>query len=91
MLVSLWHDMCGSLASFITTGNVLEGQGATVRTGMSLLAGASQVYCIPLLSGIVGVLQNKCLPTGDMTAGDLRLELTLANVADGIVADAARM
>ena len=43
-----------------------------------------------MLSGIVGVLQNKYLPTGDMTAGDLRLELTLANAADGIVADVAR-
>ena len=48
------------------------------------------MYCIPLLSGIVGVLQTKYLPTGDMNAGDLRLELTLANAADGIVSDAAR-
>ncbi len=36
------------------------------------------------------MLQNKYLPTGDMTACDLRLELTLANAADVIVADAAR-
>ena len=40
--------------------------------------GASRVLCIPLLSGIVGVLQSKYLTTCDMTAGDLRLELTLA-------------
>ena len=90
MLVNLWHDMTGSTASFITNGNLLEGQSTTARLGASLAAGANQVYCIPLLSGIVGVLQNKYLPTGDMTAGDLRLELTLANAADGIVADAAR-
>ena len=37
-----------------------------------------------MLSGIVGVLQKKYLPTGDMTAGDLRLELTLANATDGV-------
>ena len=48
------------------------------------------MYYIPLLSGIVGVPQNKYLPTGDMTSGDLRLELTLANTANGILADAAR-
>jgi hypothetical protein len=43
-----------------------------------------------LLFGFVGVLQNKYLPTTDITAGDLRLELTLANAADAIVGDAAR-
>ena len=78
--------MCGSIASFITTGNLPEGQGTSFRTGMSLAAGASQVFCIPLLSGIVGVLHNKFLPTGDMSAGDL----WLANAADGIVGDTAR-
>jgi hypothetical protein len=36
------------------------------------------------------VLQNKYLPTGDMSAGDLRLELTLANASDGVIGDAAR-
>ena len=41
--------------------------------------------CIPLLAGIVGVFQSKYLPTGDMTVGDLRLELTLANATDGVV------
>jgi hypothetical protein len=90
MLVNLWHDMCGSTASFTTTGNLLEGQGTSSRMGATLAAGASMVFCIPLLSGIVGVLQNKYLPTGDMSAGDLRLELTLANASDGVIGDAAR-
>ena len=41
MLVTLWHDLCGSLASFPTTGNLLEGQGidGTARTGETI-AGA---------------------------------------------------
>ncbi len=38
-----------------------------------------------MLSGIVGVLRSKYIPTGDMTAGDLRLELTLAPSAYGVV------
>ena len=31
------------------------------------------------------MLLSKYLPTGEMTAGDLRLELTLANTTDGVV------
>jgi hypothetical protein len=88
LLVNLWHDICGNLASFSTTGNLLEEQSTngTSRQGETIAgAGGSRVFCIPLLSGIVGVLQSKYIPTGDMTAGDLRLELTLANVADGVV------
>jgi len=30
-------------------------------------------------------MQNKYLPTGDMSGDDLRLEITLANVSDGDV------
>jgi hypothetical protein len=33
--------------------------------------------------------QNKYLPTGDMAAGDLRLELTLAEANTGVVAAGA--
>ena len=90
MLVNLWHDMYGSTSSFTTTCNLQEGQGTVSRTGATLAAGASQVYCVPLLSGIVGVLQNKYLPTRDMSASDLWLELTLANASDGVIGDAAR-
>ena len=80
-LVNLWHDMTGSTAAHGTTSNFLEGQnGTTVRTGEAIPGGAvgannipSRVFCIPLLSGIIRVLQSKYLPTGDMIAGDLRL------------------
>jgi len=36
--------------------------------------------------GILGVLQSKYLSTGDMIAGDLRLELTLADAKTVVVA-----
>jgi hypothetical protein len=38
MLVNLWHDLCGSLASFVATGDLLEGQGtdATPREGEAI-------------------------------------------------------
>ena len=86
MLVNLWHDICRNLSSFTTTNNLLEGQGATREGGTIAGAGASRVLCVPLLSGIVGLLHSKYLPTGDMTAGGLRLELTLANATYGVVA-----
>jgi hypothetical protein len=92
LLVNLWHDMTGSSAAHGTTSNLLEGQNvaSSLRTGEAIAgANASRVFCIPLLSGIVGVLQSKYIPTGDMIAGDLRLELTLAEAKTGVVAAGA--
>ena len=65
-LVNLWHYMTGSAAAHGTTLNLLEGQhGTTTRTGEGIAgAHANRVFCVPLLSGIVGVLQSKYLPTG---------------------------
>ena len=68
LLVNLWHDMTGNIASHGTTSNLLEGQNVSsaLRTGEAIPGGAvtadnipSRVFCIPLLSGTVGVLQNK--------------------------------
>ncbi len=76
--------MCGNASAFGTTGNLLEGQ--TTGTGKNIAGnGGSRNFCIPLLSGILGVLQSKYLPTGDMIAGDLRLELKLAELKTGVV------
>lgn len=89
-LYTLWQDMVGSAEAMKHTGNLLEGCSDTFdRQGMTLNGGAEITLCIPLLSGIVGALQSKYLPVGDM-AGDLRLELTLANANDGIIAAAPR-
>ena len=58
-LVNLWHDMTGSIASHGTTSNLLEGHGvfSSLRSGEAIASnGGSRVFCIPLLSGIVGVL-----------------------------------
>jgi len=94
LLVNLWHDMTGSLAAYGTKSNLLEGLGvfsslwsreAIPGEAASTTNFPSRVLCIPLLSGIVGVLQSKYLPTGDMIAGDLRLELTLAEANTGVV------
>ena len=62
MRVNLWHDICGDLASFPTTGNLLEGQipADTTREREAIAGeGASRVVCIPLLRGTIGVLKSK--------------------------------
>ena len=85
-LFNLWLDMTGSAEAHQHTGNILEGiDPSTERTGESIAGQASRVFCVPILSGIIGTLQSKYLPVGDMNAGDLRIELTFANVADGVV------
>jgi len=89
LIVNLWHDMAGSSAAHGTTSNLLEGQNVTgsLRTGESIAgANTNRVFCIPLLSCVFGVLQSKYLLTGDMIAGDLRLELTLAESSSGVAA-----
>jgi hypothetical protein len=85
LLHTLWTDMTGCSDAHLTTGNVLEGMGTSVRVGENLTIGNSRVYAIPLLSGIIGCMQSKYLPTGDMSAGDLRVEITLTNNNNGIV------
>jgi hypothetical protein len=84
LLHTLWTDITGCSDAHLSTGNVLEGMGTTVRTGEGIAVGDSRVYAIPLLSGIIGCMQSKYLPTGDMSAGDLRVEITLANNNDGV-------
>jgi len=84
LLRTLWTDMTGCTDAHTTTGNVIEGMSTTVREGEGLTVGSSKYYAIPLLSGIIGCMQSKYLPTGAMFAGDLRVEITLANNNDRV-------
>ena len=63
---------------------MLEGVGVTARVGEGLTVGGFRYYAITLLSGIIGCMQSRYLPTGDMSAGDLRVEIPLANNNDGV-------
>ena len=59
LLVNVWHDISGNYAAFGSTGNLLEEQsaGTTNPRTEEVIAGLnSRVFCIPLLSGIIGVL-----------------------------------
>jgi len=83
VLHTMWLDMTGCNDAHASTGSVIEGIGG-LRKGDDLTVGSSKVYAIPILFGIIGCMQSKYLPTGDMSAGDLRVEITLANNNDGI-------
>jgi hypothetical protein len=84
LLHTMWTDMTGCADAHFSTGDVMEGMGATARVGEDLTVGASRYFTISILSGIIGCLQTKYLPTSDMSAGDLRVELTLAANNDGV-------
>ena len=74
VLHTIWIDMAGSAEAHKSTCNILEGIHATSdRNGASIPLNGSKYVCIPLLSGVVGCMQNKYLPIGDMSGGDLRL------------------
>ena len=84
---ALYHlllDMQASQESVERAGSILQGSGKD-RVGATVAASGSQTFCIPILSGIVGPLQSKYLPTGAMIGGDLRLELVLANPTTAVV------
>ena len=91
VLHTMWEDMIGSVEALKHSGTILAGvSSSNEREGQAIAPSASDYVAIPLLSGVVGVLMDKYLPTGDMSGGDIRLEITLASAADGMIAtDAA--
>jgi hypothetical protein len=73
---ALYHtllDLSGSTNHMSFAGSVAEGFGEDVE------GGSSQVVCIPLMSSIVGSMQSKYLPVGNMARTHLTLELTLGD------------
>jgi hypothetical protein len=82
-LYHMMYDLQADTETQTRAGNILHGSSNdTSRTGTKIEKGGSfsAYYCIPIPSGIIGPLQSKYLPTGIMTGGDLRLELTLADL-----------
>ena len=70
---------------------MLEGEHeTTARTGATVTAsGGSITVCLPILSGVIGTMSPYFFPAYACTAGDLRLELTLASQVAGVVHDTA--
>lgn len=86
VLASLLFDFsCGSDTWFSTCNVMMGSSSATNRQGLAVAAAASATVCLPLISGVVGTLADKYLPLGEMSGGDLRLEITLASDDVGLV------
>ncbi len=55
------------------------------RRGATVANGSPRVFAFPLISGVVGTMASKALPVGEMSAGDLRIELELASASLGAI------
>ncbi len=74
-LLSVIMDSQASSDREIKNGNILEGMDKTSsRTGVTILTTKgldSMVFCVPIVSGIIGSLAEKMLPVGAMTRDNL--------------------
>lgn len=54
------------------------------RQGMQIFGTSSRTFCLPIFSGVCGVLADKMLPIG-LLADDIRLEITFESNVLGVV------
>ena len=80
-LVSVLMDSQASSDRETRNGSILEGI-TTTRVGDTILANASETYCIPLVSGIIGSMAEKMLPVGALTRDNMKVSITLADHLD---------
>ena len=73
-LVQALIDTSVSETQLVLGGSIAEGYLQSVN------GGASRVFCLPLVSGVLGTLQQKYLPVGAMARTHLVLELTLGEL-----------
>ena len=77
-------DMQASLSQRIGLSNIYGFDTSGDRSGISFATGAQQTFCLPIFSGVVGVLNDKMLPIG-ILADDIRLEFTFESLASAVV------
>lgn len=77
-------DATGDSLQMAYGGSVTEGMDmSTSRKGAEIQGNEQLTVCLPLMSGVLGTMQHKYIPIGDMVRNHLRLNLTLANQARG--------
>ena len=82
-------DMQLSQSQKLALSNVYGFNGAAAtRQGIALGPSDQQTFCLPIFSGVVGVLNDKMLPIG-LLADDIRLEFTFESTASSVVQNAA--
>eukprot|EP00873_Tetraselmis_striata_P020279 jgi/Tetstr1/440543/TSEL_028866.t1 len=84
-------DSSGDGSQMVYGGSVTEGMSnATARVGASIGGSASITVCLPLMSGVLGSMQHKYLPIGDIVRNHMRLNITLAGKDDAQKSTASR-
>ncbi len=73
-------DMQASESQRKGLSNIYGFDASGDRQGATLAAGASLTVCMPIFSGVCGVLLDKALPIG-MLSDDIRLEITFETSA----------
>ena len=77
-----------STTNKITLANIYGNDTDGDRQGTSFATGAQRTFCLPIFSGVVGVLNDKMLPIG-LLADDIRLEFTFESLASAVVQSVA--
>jgi len=70
------------LSSSLGTG-ISPTNSITERSGNTIPGGGRLTVCIPILSGVIGTLADKCLPLGKLSS-DIRLEFTLESMLNSV-------
>lgn len=88
ILVNYILDVQSSISQRLGLSNIYGFDTNGDRSGAFIQKGGNQqTFCMPIFSGVVGVLSDKCLPIG-MLADDIRLEITFETSTLGVVATA---
>ncbi len=84
-------DMQASQSQRTGLSNIYGFNASGDRFGASIASNASkfQTFCMPIFSGVVGVLADKMLPIG-MLSDDIRLEITFEQATLGVVSASAQ-
>ena len=78
-------DMQLSQSQKLSLSNIYGFNGAaSTRQGVSLGVANQKTFCLPIFSGVVGVLNDKMLPIG-LLADDIRLEFTFDSLLSAVV------
>ena len=84
ILSSYIFDMQLSVTNKNALANLYGNDTDGDRQGISFGTGAQRTFCLPILSGVVGVQNLKYFPIG-LLADDIRLEFTFESLASGVV------
>lgn len=88
ILTNYIMDMQASQSQRQGLANIYGFDATGDRSGATIASGAQQTFCLPIFSGVVGVLSDKALPIG-MLADDIRLEITFETQNFGVVSTGA--